>query len=58
VISNNNNNNSVEFSSSLLTCQFCSQKDNYRNSTTQITTDSEQHTNEADATKTNEEKNI
>jgi hypothetical protein len=33
-------------------CQFYSQKAKYRNSTTQITADSEQDTNETDTTKT------
>jgi hypothetical protein len=34
-----------------------SQKDNYGNSTTQITTDNEQDTNETDTTKTNKQTN-
>jgi hypothetical protein len=35
---------SIPFNSKM--CQFCSQKANYRNSRTKITTDSEQDTNE------------
>jgi hypothetical protein len=36
-------------------CGVYSQKAGYRNNTTQITTDSEQDTNEADTTKTNKQ---
>jgi hypothetical protein len=36
-------------------CQFYSQRANYRNSTTQITTGNEQDTNETDTTKTNKQ---
>jgi hypothetical protein len=45
--------NSVQFNSSLLMCQFYSQKANYRISTTQIITDSEQNTDETDTVKSN-----
>jgi hypothetical protein len=37
--------------------QFYRQKASYRNSTTQITTDNEQDTNETDITKTNKQTN-
>jgi hypothetical protein len=39
-------------------CQFYSQNANYRNNTTQITTDSKRDTNETDETKTNKQNNI
>jgi hypothetical protein len=49
--------NSIQFNSSLLMCQLYGQKANYRNSTTQMTTDNEQNTNETDKTKTNKQTN-
>jgi hypothetical protein len=48
--SGNDNNNS-----SLLMCQFYSQKDSCRNSTTQVTTDNERDTNETDTPETNKQ---
>jgi hypothetical protein len=38
-------------------CQFYSQEANYRNSTTEITTDNEESTRERDTTKTNKQTN-
>jgi hypothetical protein len=38
-------------------CPVYSQKANYRNRTTQVTTDSEQDTNETDTIKTNKQTN-
>jgi hypothetical protein len=38
-------------------CQACSQKANYRNSTTEIITGNEQDTNETDATKNKKQTN-
>jgi uncharacterized protein YpuA (DUF1002 family) len=47
----------IQFNSSLLMCQINSQMANYTNSTTQITTDNEQVTNEIDTTTTNKQTN-